>query len=180
MAEPTETGKPSQLAEKQVPERDLLAVKSRADKLSQELSERDGEIGRLSTRIAELESGGEVDLAEARRHNYQERQAQLKTAKELADREKAIQGRERELQANQLAAEYDVPVEELLRLGTTDEMRIFALQESLKKAKTAVPATSSRYETGAPASTGKSVADMTEDEFQKHITTLRKQVTSKR
>lgn len=164
----TPTGVPS---EKMVPERDVFAVKRQVDRLTQELTERDTQITALGQKLAERESGGDVNVAAGRKQLYEDRQAYLKSAKELTEREKAVQVMELKATAKSLSAEFGVGEEELLKHTTPDAMRIAALEAKVAQK----PRLSVGQERGEPISSHKPVKEMSTEEFEKHLTGLRAQ-----
>ena len=175
-------------AVKQVPERDLLAVKEQLARTKQELSDMkvqhnriQGELTKRDQRVLELESGGDVDLAQAKWNFHQDRQKHLNEAEQLENDKKDFQGERRRLLAQQLATEYQVDVEELLKQENPDQMKITALELKLGQPPVEKPKEGAEgsFEGGIPSSSKKSVMEMNDADFEAHTKKLRDEALSK-
>ena len=159
-----------------VPLRDLLAVKSAKERAERELTESQQSLTDAQQRVAELESGGEVNQAEARKQLYIAQQTLAKERRVLAQRETVVVEQERKLHASQLAQQYVVKAEDLLKFNTPAEMQIAALEAqntALRLTQSQTKPAAGKFEAGAASSTAKAVADMTPAEFAVHVAKLK-------
>ena len=128
MPELEEPKQGTQSPQETVPLRDLLAIKSAKEKAEKELQEAQESLTEAQQRVAELESGGEVNQAEARKQLYIAQQTLAKERRALTQREATVVEQERKMHAARLAQQYGVKAEDLLKFNTPVEMQVAALE----------------------------------------------------
>ena len=146
-----------------VPLRDLLAIKSAKERAERELTEAQQSLTEAQQRVAELESGGEVNQAEARKQLYIAQQTLAKERRALTQRETTVVEQERKLHASQLAQQYGVKAEDLLKFNTPAEMQIAALEAqntALRNAQPQPKPAAGKFEAGAATAAAQAVAGM--------------------